>query len=350
MNQEQSRTPHSLFIIHNSKFMPENFDFIAIGDTVTDAFIRIRQASVYYDDHDHEQKLCLTNGAKIPYESVTVVPAVGNAANAAVSAARLGLRSSLVADVGADDHGKENLASLAKNGVATDFIKIHEGQLSNYHYVLWHRSERTILIKHENYDYQLPDIGTPKWIYFSSVGENSLPYHEEITAYVKNHPEVKLAFQPGTFQIKLGVEKLKELYLRTEAFFCNVEEAQIILKTDDADGGSLAKKMSALGPKIAIITDGPKGAYVHHEGKVWFMPPYPDPAPPFERTGAGDAFSSTFAAALTLGKSIEEALLWAPINSMSVVQKIGAQEGLLSPAGIEEWLAKAPEDYKPRLV
>ncbi|MBI2120761.1 MAG: carbohydrate kinase family protein [Parcubacteria group bacterium] len=330
--------------------MPDNFDFIAIGDTVTDAFIRIKQASVYYDDHDHESKLCLTNGAKIPYESVTIVPAVGNSANAAVSAARLGLRSALVTDMGADDHGKENLEALTKNNVATDFIRTHEGQLSNYHYVLWHKAERTILIKHETYDYKLPDVGAPKWLYFSSVGENSLPYHMEIAEYAKTHPDVKLAFQPGTFQIKLGVEKLKVLYQHAEAFFCNVEEAQMILNTHEADVPTLARNMSGLGPKIAIITDGPKGAYVHRDGQVWFMPPYPDPAPPFERTGAGDAFASTFTAALALGKSIEEALLWAPINSMSVVQKIGAQAGLLTVAEIEEWLAKAPAEYKPRLV
>jgi ribokinase len=330
--------------------MSENFDFIAIGDTVTDAFIRIKQASVYYDDHDHESKLCLTNGAKIPYESVTVVPAVGNSANAAVSAARLGLRSALVTDMGNDDHGKENLETLAKNGVASDFVKTHEGQLSNYHYVLWHKAERTILIKHETYDYKLPDVGVPKWLYFSSVGEDSLAYHEEIAEYLKTHSEIKLAFQPGTFQIKLGAEKLKNLYAHTEAFFCNVEEAQIILGTQESDVPALARKMSELGPKIAIITDGPKGAYVHRDGQVWFMPPYPDPVPPFERTGAGDAFSSTFTAALALGKSIEEALLWAPINSMSVVQKIGAQAGLLTSAEIEAWLTKAPEDYRPKLV
>lgn len=330
--------------------MPENFDFIAIGDTVTDAFIRIKQASVYYDGRDHEQKLCFTNGAKIPYESVTIVAAVGNSANAAVSAARLGLRSALVSDVGADDHGKENLATLEKNGVATGFVKIHDEKLSNYHYVLWHKAERTILIKHETYDYALPDIGTPRWLYFSSVGENSLEYHMQVAEYLKVRPEVKLAFQPGTFQIKLGAEKLKDLYAHTEAFFCNVEEAQIILGMQETDAPTLARKISELGPKIAIITDGPKGAYVHREGQVWFMPPYPDPAPPFERTGAGDAFASTFTAALALGKSIEEALLFAPINSMSVVQKIGAQAGLLTPVEIEVWLAKAPADYKPRLV
>jgi ribokinase len=177
-----------------------------------------------------------------------------------------------------------------------------------------------------------------------------MDYHMEIAEYAKAHPEIKLAFQPGTFQIKLGAEKLKLLYEHAEAFFCNTEEAQLILKTQETDIPTLARKMSELGPKIAIITDGPKGAYVHRDGQVWFMPPYPDPAPPFERTGAGDAFASTFVATLALGKSIEEALLWAPINSMSVVQKIGAQAGLLTQEEIQGWLDKAPEDYKPKLV
>jgi ribokinase len=330
--------------------MPEHFDFIAIGDTVTDAFIRIKQASVYYDEHDHEQKLCITNGAKIPYESVTVVAGVGNSANAAVSAARLGLSSALITDIGGDDHGKEDLESFTKNGVAANFVKTHPGKLSNYHYVLWHKSERTILIKHEIYDYHLPEITPPKWLYFSSVGENSLDYHIQVAEYIKKNTETKLAFQPGTFQIKLGAKKLKDIYTQTEAFFCNTEEAQIILGTQEKNVPTLARKISNLGPKIAIITDGPNGAYVHHEGQVWFMPPYPDPAPPFERTGAGDAFASTFIGALALGKSIEEALLWAPVNSMSVVQKIGAQEGLLSAEEIKEWLKKAPENYKPKLV
>ena len=80
------------------------------------------------------------------------------------------------------------------------------------------------------------------------------------------------------------------------------------------------------------------------------MPPYPDPKPPFERTGAGDAFSATFVAGLAMGKSIEDALMMAPINSMSVVQKIGAQEGLLTLVEIENYLQQAPEDYKPRRI
>ena len=77
------------------------------------------------------------------------------------------------------------------------------------------------------------------------------------------------------------------------------------------------------------------------------MPLYPDPAPPYERTGAGDAFASTFVAALVKGNTIEGALQWAPINSMSVVQKVGAQAGLLTEEELNEWLRKAPDWYKP---
>lgn len=329
----------------------EQFDFIAIGDTVTDAFIRIKQASVYFDDEDGEEKICLTNGSKIPYEMLKVIPAVGNSPNAAVSAARLGLKSALVTDLGDDNFGKEDVETLKGNGVDTRFVHVHEGKKSNYHFVLWHKAERTILIKHEEYDYTFPDVGNPKWIYFSSVGEKSIDYHHQIAEYLKAHPDVKLAFQPGTFQIKLGHEKLKDLYAHTEVFFCNKEESQLILNMhDENDIPTLARKMSELGPKVAVITDGPNGAYAFDGTDVWYMPLYPDPAPPYERTGAGDSFASTFTSALALGKSVDEALMWGPINSMSVVQKIGAQEGLLSRDALEKYLADKPADYEPKKV
>ena len=73
---------------------------------------------------------------------------------------------------------------------------------------------------------------------------------------------------------------------------------------------------------------------------------YPDPKDPVDRTGAGDSFSSTFTAAIALGKSPAEALSWGPVNSMSVVQYIGAQEGLLTREKLEEHLKNAPATYQ----
>ncbi|MBI3624186.1 carbohydrate kinase family protein, partial [Candidatus Saccharibacteria bacterium] len=110
---------------------------------------------------------------------------------------------------------------------------------------------------------------------------------------------------------------------------------------------NLFQRLNQLGPKVLVITDGPRGAYASDGESRFKMPLYPDPAPPFERTGAGDAFSSTFVAAIMKGSNLEGALQWAPINAMSVVQKVGAQAGLLTEDQLGEYLQKAPEWYKP---
>lgn len=327
--------------------MDNQLDFVAIGDTVVDAFIRLKEAHINCRVDTNACEICMAFGTKIPYEFVEVVYAVGNSANAAVSAARLGLNSGLISNLGNDDDGKKCLASLAGDGVKTTYVLSHDGKKTNYHYVLWFDSERTILIKHEVFPYTLPATMTPpKWLYLSSLGETSLEFHFEIARYLAAHPETKLVFQPGTFQIKLGYEKLKDIYTHTEVFFCNLEEAQIILGTKEHEAKILAKLMTGLGPKIVVITDGPKGATVYDGKETWYMPLYPDPAPPYDRTGAGDAFASTFTAALALGKTPSEAIAWAPINSMSVVQKVGAQAGLLQRAELEKLLAEAPENYR----
>lgn len=327
--------------------MEKQIDFLAIGDIVTEPFIKVNDAEVTCDENNEHCKLSFRYGDKVPYESVELCKAVGNSPNAAVSASRLGVNSYLISYIGDDNIGKENIESLVKDGVKTNYIMIVPGMNSNYHYVLWCGVDRTILIKHTEFPYSFPmDLPEPKWIYLSSLASNSTNYHLEIAEYLKKHPTVKLAFQPGTFQMKLGLEILKDIYANTEVFFCNFEEAQRILNTKEEDRVKLMSMLRELGPRIVVVTDGMNGSYAQDSNDTWFMPVYP--GEPYERTGAGDAFSSTFITALILEKSIPEALSWAPINSMSVVSQVGAQKGLLSREKLEEYLTNAPEDFKPK--
>ena len=325
---------------------------MAIGDIVIDAFIKLKDAHVTCKLNNEDCEICMKFGDKIPFEFDKVIPGVGNSANAAVAAARLGLSSALISNVGKDERGKECKQALKASNVSTDYIVEQAGKLTNYHYVLWYGAERTILVKHHDFSYSLPKLTTPKWIYLSSMGAASEKFHDVIAAYLEKNSSVKLAFQPGTFQIALGAERLRKIYARTEVFAVNVEEAQRILGVgeDDRNIRSLSRRIAALGPKLILLTDGPNGAYLFDAAadKLWLMPLYPDLKPPYERTGAGDAFSSTFIAALALGKTPLEALTWAPVNSASVIQFIGAQEGLLTRKKLEEWLKKAPADYKPK--
>ena len=328
----------------------KQFDVISLGDIVTDAFIKLLDNEAHTYEDEHGEWLVMQYGTKLPFDHVEVVEGVGNASNASVAFARLGLVSSLIANVGDDREGQDMIEALNKNGVYSGHVIVNAGKKSNYHYVLWYKEERTILIKHEEYDYKWPELKpneTPRWIYFSSISEHAVEYHDRVSDWLDKNPDVKLAFQPGTFQMEVGVERLKRIYERTEALILNREEAVTVGGGNHEDVHDLINKLHELGPRIVVVTDGPDGAYVSNGDTRLKMPLYPDPAPPYERTGAGDAFASTFIAALAKGKSMEEALLWAPINSMSVVQKVGAQAGLLNESELNQWLQKAPEWYKP---
>ena len=57
-----------------------------------------------------------------------MVPAVGNSANAAVAAARLGLKSAYVANVGNDQNGKDCVDAFKAENVYTEIYKNSQRQ------------------------------------------------------------------------------------------------------------------------------------------------------------------------------------------------------------------------------
>ncbi|HEY4514489.1 MAG TPA: PfkB family carbohydrate kinase [Candidatus Paceibacterota bacterium] len=320
------------------------YDFVSVGDITTDAFIRLKDAEEHIEHGTRE--LCLRFGDKVPYEEEIEVRAVGNAANAAVCAKRAGLSSALVTRIGDDQNGKNCLETLREHGVSDEYVETQSGVPTNYHYVLWFGAERTILVKQSPFRYSLPTFTEPpRYIYLTSLGESAREFHFEVVRYVSEHPETKLAFQPGTFQIKLGTETLAPVYRASEIIFCNKEEAQKILKTDENDIKKLLLGVRAIGPKTAVITNGIDGAYFMDDSGTFSAPMYPDPAPPVSRTGAGDATASTMVSYIAKGLTPQEALLRGLINSASVVQHVGAQAGLLSETELEKWYANRPADF-----
>jgi ribokinase len=326
-----------------------SLDVLVVGDVLIDAFIKLFDDNAWTFENEKGKWLSIPFGQKVPFDFAKVVNAVGNAANASVSIAKLGLRSGLVSNVGNDGYGRDIIGELGKEGVDCRFVHINPQKVSNYHYVLWYKDDRTILIKHEEYDYFWPSFRStdiPSWVYLTSIAQNTLDYHDQISEWLDKNADIKLAFQPGTFQIEAGVERLSRIYKRSEVVVMNREEAVTVSGGDYNNIHDLLDKLHALGPKIVVITDGPNGAYASDGPQRLKMPLYPDPKPPYERTGAGDAFASTFIAALAKGNTLDGALQLAPINAMSVVQLIGGKAGLLSEEEIEKLLQQAPGWYQ----
>ena len=113
---------------------------------------------------------------------------------------------------------------------------------------------------------------------------------------------------------------------------CNREEAATLCgRTPTDDPGSLLDGMLALGPGHVVITDGPAGAWGAEGTLRYRVPIYPDRTPVVDRTGAGDAFAATLVAVIATGRPLDEAMLWAPVNSMSVVA-LGRHPGRAAPS------------------
>jgi ribokinase len=325
---------------------------LAVGDINTNAFIKMNEehGEITTDEKGYT-RLSIEMGGKIPYDDVEEFRAGECSPNAAVSMTRLGLEVDLMTWIGGDEAGKHMIEYLKEQGVGTDYMAIEEGLKSNYHYVLRFGADRTKLQKFEDYSYQWQEPArVPDWIYLGVLGEKTWHLHEAMLDYLNRNPSVKLVFQPGMFHLMWGAEKLAEFYKRAEVVIMNREEAAQVTGRDRSSISNLINGLHELGVSIAVVTDGPDGAYASDGSKILSMPNYPDPAPPFERTGAGDAFASTLSAALALGESLESALRWAPINSAYVVQQMGAQRGLLVREELEKHLSEAPDDYKPSVL
>jgi len=316
------------------------FDIVSIGDTTIDAFIEVHEASVHCNINHGDCQICFSYANKIPYENLIVLPACGNSANNAIGSSRLGMKGTYIGAIGQDAHGQDILNEFKKEKVDTSHISINKGVATNYHFVLVFKGERTILLKHNKFKYTLPNLST-EWVYFSSMAQGTEKFHKEVDRYLQKNKSVKLAFNPGTFQMRMGKKALGGIYKRTEILFLNREEAQLVTQQTTRAIRSLAHGMHKMGVKIAVTTDGRAGAYASNGTNIWFLDHFPGPL--IEATGAGDAFGTAFTAAIFHGKTVPEAIAWGTINGGNVALYTGPHKGLQTKSQIESWLRKHPK-------
>lgn len=321
------------------------FKMISIGDCTVDAFIHLKEAQII--NTKTGPKLSMNFADKIPYESLTLLSA-GNCNNVAVGCSRLGLRSAYYGTVGGDHNAHFILNSLHKEKVSTEFMSIQKNKQTNFHFVLWFKKDRTILIKHQDFEYKLPSgIKNTEWIYFSSVGPKGLKLHQQMVKFLDKNPNIKMAFNPGTFQLRLGLKKLLPLFKHTEVLFVNKQEAQELVGAKHGDFRILAEALHKHGPRTVVITDGLKGSYCLHGNAFYRMGIYPHH--PIEATGCGDAYATGFTAARIHGLSIPESLRWGARNGASVATKIGPEAGLVRFSEMKRDLSKH-KSFQAKLI
>jgi ribokinase len=87
------------------------------------------------------------------------------------------------------------------------------------------------------------------------------------------------------------------------------------------------------GSRYVLVTDGAAGAFLADRERIRYCPSAK--AIVAGTAGAGDAYSATLAAFLAEGRTPEDAMRAAALNSASVVTYIDTQRGLLGRADLE---------------
>lgn len=299
---------------------------VTIGKATQDVFLRSTNVFTQLE-HKGVKYEQLPVGQKLDLDEV-IFATGGNVTNAAVTFARQGIQSKYAWCLGKDVASEGILQSLDKEGVDTSRVYQSDAFRASYSTVIMlSGGERTIL----NYKGSMPTaadheldlsvIDEGDWIYISSLGDMEL-LNRIITRAAKHG--VKVMLNPAGVELQ-NPDKLKALLEDVAVLAVNKEEAQMIVEGESSE--ELARHILHFVP-VAIVSDGPNGV-VATDGKTVINAGMYEDVPVLDRTGAGDAFGSGFLAYYSQGHSLKESIIFASANSTSVVQKVGAKEGIL---------------------
>jgi len=316
-------------------------DLLSVGDASLDVFIDPSESEALCRLDGKECLICFSYGDKIPVKHLQISIG-GNAANNAVGTKRLGVTSAAVLTLGGDEIGDQIVKRLKDEGVDITFVVQQPSTASNYSTVINYSGERTIFSYKSPRTYQFP-VKIPKvsWLYLTSMGDSFGPFYKSVVDWMRLNPEVKLAFNPGSRQLRAGVDAITDVIKISHIIYINRKEAEMITGLENTRGKErdLLSALVQMGVKMPIVTDGANGSFVFDDKKCLKCGILPIDA--HERTGAGDAFGAGCVAALIKGKTFEDALVWGTVNSASVIGYTGGQKGLLKESEIDTWLERA---------
>jgi ribokinase len=305
------------------------FDIITVGSATVDVFAHTDSDIVTIKNKDgKEDVIAYPAGTKMLIKQLDFYIG-GGGTNTATTFARMGFNTAYLGKIGKDENGLKIFKFLKKEGIK--FIGTL-GDISGYSIILDSIDEDRTILTYKGCNNNLTfkeihkNLLKTKWFYFSSMMEQSFTTLKKLAEYANKH-NIKIAFNPSSYQTKKGVDNLRDILKYTHILVLNKEEAQdLIGKTNIKD---LLKSLLALGPDIVIITDGKNGAHCYDEKYYYFLKPRKG-IKVVETTGAGDAFASGFVAGQMLKKGVEFSLKIAMNNAESVVQHYGAKNIILS--------------------
>lgn len=340
------------------------FDVITIGSATMDVFVECDDANIVSVSTKDKKSDFLS----YPYGYKMEVSAFasnvgGGGVNTALNFSNLGFEASAICKIGDDIYSRGVLDALGKSSLNLDNI-IQDNTVSTGFSIilLSFQGDRTVLAQRganatlKKSEINFNAIKQAKFLYIAPLSGESNRVLTSIVEFAEEN-NVKVCFNAGTTSIKRGFEYIKKIIDTAEVVVMNKEEASMCTKIEvrpdtreenfskeliHPDLKEMLKKLKVGKEQIIVITDGKNGAYAYDGDSFYQCDNFP--AKVVSTLGAGDSFSSTFCAALSkTGSNIGKSLMYAAVNSASVVSHFGASEGFLTFDEIEQRLKENPD-------
>ncbi len=333
---------------------------ITIGGAIRDVFCVTDMAKMIIDEENIScgKMLAFELGSKI-YINKFLNTMGGSACNVSIGLKKMGVNAFPYVEVGDDDAGEIIKEELKRNKVPVKLVHIDRKKQTGFSFFIVDSSSREHVVfvgkaASEDINIDIKEISKmkPEWLYVGSLGKCPEDEFLKIRA-IKKNTDVKIAINPGIDQIERKNKELLKVVKLSDVLILNRDEA-ISMATHGSDGINknipeyglsqirfLFDESKKWGADIVVIADGEDGVYLKdwHTNKMYFCEAYPAKKL-VDTTGAGDAFASGFMASFIQGETIERCLRLGAVNGSSVVQFLGAQEGLLTIQEAEKKIKK----------
>src|SRR5574344_528829 len=352
--------------INLEKKMGKDTEVITIGSATMDVFVECEDARIVSVAGKTQSSdfMCYPYGSKMEISSFASNVG-GGGVNTALNFANLGFNTSAICKIGDDIYSKGVLEKLGKSSLdLSNVIQVNTVSTGFSIILLSFQGDRTVLAQRganatlKNSEINYDAIKNAKMLYMAPLSGESNRVLPKVVEFAKENG-VQVCFNAGTTSLKRGFEYIKKIVDMAHVVVMNKEEAAMCTKIQvrpdsrtekfscefiHPDIRAMLKKLKISENQVIVITDGGRGAYAY-DGKKYFMCPTFD-SEVISTLGAGDAFASTFSACYGRKKfDIGKAMMYASVNSSSVVSHFGASEGFLTFKEIEKILKKNPE-YK----
>lgn len=306
-------------------YMRGTHEVITIGTATRDAFLSVPK-----------EKICFEPGIKKDVSGMQFAVG-GGAANAAVTFARQGLAVAAIFRAGDDESGDAVVRELGREGVDCLVSRDHDTATGFSAIMLHEGGERTVFA-YRGAAEDMPEAAIPigkikaKWLY---IVPSRIDF--EAIAKVVAHAHKKgiaVAMNPSAYYLENRGARLKPLLPKLAMLMVNRGEAAALAGVPPEDPSGIFRRLDALMDGIAIMTDGPKGAWASDGRHMYRAGIFPN-RKLTDRTGAGDAFGSGFVAGMIAKGDVAYALRLASANAAANVERIGAHAGVLTKGEFE---------------